>query len=67
MQKTRQGELKGARRPSGLRLGFENLDLQSLLRQNDGRRKAIGAGADDASSARHVRLSLACDFIGTWR
>jgi hypothetical protein len=67
MPKTWQGELKRPGRASRLRLGFKNFHLQSLLRENDGRRKAIGAGADNASSARHVRLSLACDFIGTWR
>ena len=67
MQKTRQGKLERPGRASRLWLGFENFHVESLLRENDGSRKAVGTRADNASSARHVRLWLACDFIGTWR
>ena len=46
-----QRQLHGARAASGLRLGFEDLDLQARLRQHNRRRQSIRARADNARLA----------------
>src|SRR5882724_6632822 len=58
MEKAGQSEFESSRGASRLRLGFENVHLQPSLRENNGRRKPIGTGADDASSAYQFRFSL---------
>lgn len=47
VEKARQRELHRARAASGQRFGFENFDLQSGLRQNDGSRKSVRSCSDD--------------------
>ena len=49
VMKPGQRQLHGARAAAGLSFSFENLDLHARLRQHDGRRQPVGAGADNAS------------------
>ena len=65
MPKAGQGEFERAGRASCPRLSFENLYFQSVLSENDRRRKAIGTGADNASSKGHVRFSVEREFMST--
>ena len=51
VQETRQSQRQGARRAAGLWLGFEDLNLQAGLRQNDGRRQTVGTCANDNGSS----------------
>jgi len=68
--KSWQGKRKGASATAGLRLGFEDVDLQSGLRQNDGRGQAIGTCSDDNGSSlccRHNELGLIRSELSTKR
>jgi hypothetical protein len=51
VQESRQGQRKSAGAATSLRLGFEDVNLQSCLRQNNGRRQTVGAGSDDNRSS----------------
>jgi len=61
VEKSGQCERKGARAATGLRFGFKNVDLQSGLRQNDGRGQTVGTCSDDNGSSlgcRHNEMGL---------
>ena len=47
-----QRELEGARGAAGLRLRLEDINVRAALCEGDGGGKAVGSGADYASSAR---------------
>ena len=46
VEESRQGEFESACGASGLRLGFEDVDLKIALGEGDGRGEAVGAGPD---------------------
>jgi len=58
MQKTGQRKFERSRGASRLGLRLKNIHLQSVLSENDGRRKPVGTGADNTSFAGHFRCSL---------
>ena len=58
VEKARQGELEGSYGASGLRLGFENGYLESVLGKRDGCSETVGTGTDNASLAGHLGYSL---------
>jgi hypothetical protein len=64
MEKSGQGKLERPRGASRLRFRLKNIHLQSVLSENDGRCEAVGPGADNASFAAHVRISLGCELMG---
>ena len=58
MEESRQSERQGAASAAGLRLGFEDLDRQAGLGENDGGGEAVGAGADHDGALHGVLPSL---------
>jgi len=46
-----QSEFKRARGATGLRLGFEDVNVNAALREGDGSGEAVGSSADDAGPA----------------
>ena len=45
-----EGKRKSARTPARLRLGLEDLNLPTRLRENNGRGQTVGTCSDDDSS-----------------
>ncbi len=67
MQKTRQSQRKSPRCTARLWLGFEDLNLQTGLGQNDGRRQTIGTCTNDNGSlwrCRHTDQFRAIREVG---
>jgi len=64
MEKSGQGKFQRSHGASRLGLRLKNVYLQSVLSENDGRRKPVGTGADNASFAGHLRCSLGCELMG---
>jgi hypothetical protein len=53
MTKTGKRQLKRAYGATSLRLSFEDIDVQALLREDDGSRQSVGARANDTRSPAH--------------
>ena len=64
MKKTGQSKPERSHGASRLGLRLKNIYFQSVLSQNDSRRKTVGTGADNTSFAGHLRCSLRWEFIG---
>ncbi len=58
VEKAGQRERKGARAAAGLRLRLEDVNLQSRLRQDNGRSQTVGTCSDDNGSSLRGRHKL---------
>src|SRR5690242_2109815 len=66
VKKTRQGQFHGAYCSARSRLGFEDFNAESCLRENNGRGQSIRPRTDHASTIRH-ESTLSTRFYTTSR